>query len=965
MEGEGSGCLGSGGAQGGIPHSLSYRTTTILAPHALRILRSLLRQRPGSREGNRQTAGSRSGGTSSSSRTRVLQPPVCGPQGFRLLETSNRSKEVEQAHQEDQVSDGDSPVSPLSCPEERLDDLHRPERCLPTGSDTPREQEVPPVLHNNRDLSIQDPVFRPVNSSTSLHKGDGSSIDHSSQHGNTSNEIPGRLVSASIVQGRMPSGEGNNRESLPGTWNHDKFREIVSDTNSGDKIPRDDHQFRDFEGFTFNRETEESISINRRISFLKSPTCISLAKAPRPPFIHESAGLGGQIENEIFSVEAPKPVGFQERESSDNMGPTVKRRPPLVDEERTSESRTLPPNTTTRSFPMDRCFGQGMGSASLEPVHVRSLDERRETPLNKSQGTQSDKTGPTGIQRPSTGQSGSSLLGQHLSNSIFKKPRGNDVTEPQQGSTRDPQVVRGQWSNSSPAVPSRVPECDCGLTVKTKRGTGSGVDSLPTGGRQTDENLASNSRPLRNIPQLSSSSLLRTLPGSDELGNRCLTPELGQPARICLSSLSPDKEGPQQNKTVKRVRSDNDSSVLASERVVPRLAGVNDGTAPSTSNAERSTQTTSLPQIPPEHPRAASSCVATFQRFARHEGFSSRVAKQLALARRRSTNLIYQQKWSIFRKWCRDKGVSVSRPTLPKIADFLLDLKKRRNLSETSIKGYRSMLAYVFRLKLPEISSSPVLKDLIRSFSTGRSSKPHLPPSWDLNKVLNSLMSSPFEPLREASLRNLTKKTLFLLSLASAKRIGEIQAISSKVAQRGIDLSLSYIPEFVAKTESPSNPVPRHLTIKSLSEFAAGLEEELLLCPVRAINCYLERTKSIKNRPRNLFLSPKCPQKAISKNAVSFFLRETISDADARMEDGGHRPRAHSIRGVGTSMSFWRNWSVSRILEAATWRSNSVFTSFYLKDVEFIFENCRSLGPFVSAGQVINEPEPANSQYNH
>merc|ERR1712121_183878 len=92
------------------------------------------------------------------------------------------------------------------------------------------------------------------------------------------------------------------------------------------------------------------------------------------------------------------------------------------------------------------------------------------------------------------------------------------------------------------------------------------------------------------------------------------------------------------------------------------------------------------------------------------------------------------------------------------------------------------------------------------------------------------------------------------LSLASVRKIGEIQAISSKVSYRGIDISLSYIPEFVSNTETKSKPVPRHFTIKSLSEFTAGLEEELLLCLVGAISCYLSKTKNVHNIPKRIYL---------------------------------------------------------------------------------------------------------------
>ena len=69
------------------------------------------------------------------------------------------------------------------------------------------------------------------------------------------------------------------------------------------------------------------------------------------------------------------------------------------------------------------------------------------------------------------------------------------------------------------------------------------------------------------------------------------------------------------------------------------------------------------------------------------------------------------------------------------------------------------MLSAVFRFTLPQISSSPVLKDLIRSFKIERPSIPVWAPSWDLSRVLEFLRSSAFEPLREVSLRELTKKT--------------------------------------------------------------------------------------------------------------------------------------------------------------------------------------------------------------
>ena len=49
---------------------------------------------------------------------------------------------------------------------------------------------------------------------------------------------------------------------------------------------------------------------------------------------------------------------------------------------------------------------------------------------------------------------------------------------------------------------------------------------------------------------------------------------------------------------------------------------------------------------------------------------------------------------------------------------------------------------------------------------------------------------------------------------------------------------------------------------------------------------------------------------------------------------------------------FLKNWSISKVLESASWRLNSVFASFYFEDIQYVFEGMRSLGPFVVAGTV-------------
>ena len=111
------------------------------------------------------------------------------------------------------------------------------------------------------------------------------------------------------------------------------------------------------------------------------------------------------------------------------------------------------------------------------------------------------------------------------------------------------------------------------------------------------------------------------------------------------------------------------------------------------------------------------------------------------------------------------------------------------------------------------------------------------------------------------------------------------------------------------------------------------------------------------------FVSLRSPSRSLSKNALSFFLRDVISCAYSSSSASYCGPsssasapsssRAHSVRGVATSWAFARNASLSSILAAASWSSSSVFTSFYLSDVQFSSSLGFSLGPVVAAGSVV------------
>ena len=216
------------------------------------------------------------------------------------------------------------------------------------------------------------------------------------------------------------------------------------------------------------------------------------------------------------------------------------------------------------------------------------------------------------------------------------------------------------------------------------------------------------------------------------------------------------------------------------------------------------------------------------------------------------------------------------------------------------------------------------------------------------------LSGPPFEPLARASFLDKTKKALFLLAMATAKRVLELQALSFSVSFQGEDLVLYYDPFFHAKTESAANPLPRSVIVPSLSDFAGDLPERVQ-CPVRAIKFLRKAARSASYIPSRLFVSPRNPERA-----MSFYLRQLIVDSGA--VSTSRPPRAHDICGIATSLDYYSNLSLSNLMQVATWKSNHVFASRYLKEVSATQDNIRQFGPLVIAGDRLHPRPP---QHKH
>ena len=116
-------------------------------------------------------------------------------------------------------------------------------------------------------------------------------------------------------------------------------------------------------------------------------------------------------------------------------------------------------------------------------------------------------------------------------------------------------------------------------------------------------------------------------------------------------------------------------------------------------------------------------------------------------------------------------------------------------------------------------------------------------PQWDLGIVPEALSKPPYEPLREASLKHLTLKTVFLLAMASGGRRSKLQALVFDPQPKGAGVTLYFRPEFGAPN-----------------------------CPVRALKYYhryMSEHPELRKGRRSLFIPLFITFKELSATSIS------------------------------------------------------------------------------------------------
>jgi integrase len=347
-------------------------------------------------------------------------------------------------------------------------------------------------------------------------------------------------------------------------------------------------------------------------------------------------------------------------------------------------------------------------------------------------------------------------------------------------------------------------------------------------------------------------------------------------------------------------------------------------------------------------------------------GFSQSVATRASQSVRQSSGYIYNSNWKNFAEYCLSEGKQPLEVDMVFVAQFFDYLFSVKELSVSTIKGYRSALNKIFsHTNGLDISNDPTIQNLFRNFNIERPFQSRELPKWDLTLVLNHLKGPPYEPLLSADLPHVAPKTAFLLLLASAARRGEIHALEYHTIAKGQDNAFWWIkpnPRFVAKNYNPATGKGmfkgiKIRSVKYLNSKTQNMVEESL-CPIRSLRWYLHMASRKRGGIKQLFIT--CNRRGVAspihKNTLTSWIKKIILDAynaqSDQMKSAIHRA-CHEIRAVASSFALFGNSLMEHVMQQCRWAQPETFAKYYLRRVTVEDQGLMALLPLEMAGSAV------------
>ncbi|XP_068726484.1 uncharacterized protein [Montipora capricornis] len=276
---------------------------------------------------------------------------------------------------------------------------------------------------------------------------------------------------------------------------------------------------------------------------------------------------------------------------------------------------------------------------------------------------------------------------------------------------------------------------------------------------------------------------------------------------------------------------------------------------------------------------------------------------------------VYLEKWILF---CREREVNYCSPPISDALEFLMGLYAQ-GLGYSTLNTARSALSSILRISdCQNFGSHSLVVRFMKGVFETRKQKPKYDDIWDASKVLN--YHSTLHPVKELSLKDLTLKVLMLLLLVTGQRGQSIHLMTLSAMKRTESLCQFQILNHT-KTSKPGHSS----TSITISEF----EQDPRICPLTALQEYLDRIQGLRNGEQCLFISYVKPHRAVSRDTISRWAKSVLESFGI----DSHKFSAHSTRAAAASRAKQKDVPLDVILAHVGWRSAETFRKFYDKPV--------------------------------
>ena len=226
----------------------------------------------------------------------------------------------------------------------------------------------------------------------------------------------------------------------------------------------------------------------------------------------------------------------------------------VLDESKTRERRSFPPSAR-----LDLLLGRvrrRLGRHRRGMPSFRSLDSKPKGTLHQPQGDDGSAERPLRVQLSPQRQDDLSLLRQCHDSRLPQAIGRHEVSGPVPQSESDSPVGRIHEDHATSPVHPGISQHESGSSQSAQPGDRIGMDATPGGGPRSSPPVAGDHRPVRDLADSKTPSVLCSSVRTQSSGGRCIPPALGQPSGICLSSHSHHKESSSQTESLSQLRSD-------------------------------------------------------------------------------------------------------------------------------------------------------------------------------------------------------------------------------------------------------------------------------------------------------------------------------------------------------------------------------------------------------------------------